>query len=54
MKEIKDVKHTTLESVTEEEYKADGFSKPQKLINGLRKFYPDLIWEDEVTVIRWE
>lgn len=54
MRNIVDVKHTTLVEITKEEYEADGFETKSEMLNGLAKFYPNINWESPVTVIRWE
>lgn len=54
MRNIVDVRHTTLVEVTQEEYQADGFETKSEMLNGLAQFYPDINWESPVTVIRWE
>jgi len=54
MAEITKVRHCTLEEVTEAEYQADGFKSKKGLLEGLRKFYPDITWNSPVTIIRWD
>jgi hypothetical protein len=40
--------------VTEEEYRADGFTSREDLLSGMKKYYPNLTLESPITVIRWE
>ena len=54
MRNIVSVKHTTLEEITTGEYQEDGFKNRRDLLEGLRKFYPNLNLDSPVTVIRWE
>ena len=54
LRHIVDVRHTTLGEVTKEEYEADGFDAKSELLIGLSQFYPEINWDSEVTVIRWE
>jgi len=54
LREIVSVRHTTLGEVTVLEYEADGFETKSELLDGLAKFYPDINWESEVTVVRWK
>lgn len=53
MADITSVRHCTLREVTKEEYKADGFNSKVELLNGMRKFYPNMNLDSPVTVIRW-
>lgn len=43
----------TLGRVKEEDYQDAGFSTKEEMVEGLRKFYPDITLESPVTVIRW-
>lgn len=54
MADIVNVRHCTLREVTKEEYKADGFENKVELLNGLKKFYPNMNLDSPVTVIRWD
>jgi hypothetical protein len=54
MREIVDVRHTILRDITEEEYKSDGFETKSDMLVELSKFYPNINWDSEVTVIRWK
>lgn len=54
MRNIVDVRHTTLECVKEEEYIADGFETDEDMMDGLKIYYPNIKWDSPVTVIRWE
>jgi hypothetical protein len=50
---IDEVRHTTLDMVTEEEFNADGFKDQEDMLDSLIEYYPDLTMESEVTIIRW-
>ncbi len=52
--EITNVRHCTLREVAEEEYQADDFLTQEDLLEGLQKFYPNMILDSPVTVIRWK
>uniref|UniRef100_A0A831YPZ1 ASCH domain-containing protein n=1 Tax=candidate division WWE3 bacterium TaxID=2053526 RepID=A0A831YPZ1_UNCKA len=52
--EITKVRHCLLFEVTEEEWRADGFTSREELLEGMRHFYPHLTWESAVTVIYWD
>ncbi len=54
MADIAEVRHCTLSEVTQEEMEADGFQTPAEMLEGMRRFYPDMYWGSPVTVIRWE
>ena len=54
MADITDVRHTTLNEVAEDEYKADGFTNKQDMLNGMQRFYPTMTMDSPVTVIRWD
>lgn len=47
-------RYCTMWVVTEEEYRAAGYESRGEMLVRLRRFYPDLQWESEVTVIRWQ
>ena len=49
---ITDVRHTTLDQVTEEEYIDDGFVSRTDMFEGLANFYPDIDLTSPVTVIQ--
>lgn len=51
--DITQVKHGTLREVTREEWEADGFVSQADLLTQMRRFYPKLTLDSEVTVIRW-
>lgn len=53
MRKIESVRHTTLREVTIDEYKDDGYDTKSEMLEDLSKFYPDINWDSEVTVIRW-
>ena len=51
---ITDVRHTTLQEVTEEECQADGCTNWRDLLHMLKRFYTELVATSDVTIIRWE
>jgi len=53
MAEIIEVRHCKLKEVTKEEWKNDGFTSQEDLLEGLRKFYPSINLDSPVTVIKW-
>ncbi|MFC1702932.1 ASCH domain-containing protein [Patescibacteria group bacterium] len=53
MADISSVVHCTLEEVTEEELRDDGFTDHADMIAQLGRFYPDISLTSQVTVIRW-
>ena len=54
MADIVSVRHCLLRNVTKKEYKADGFKSRSELLQGLRRFYPNLKMDSPVTVIGWK
>jgi hypothetical protein len=54
MRNITDVQYKLLKEVTEEEYTADGFVSFDNMLDGLKRFYPNINSDSEVTVIRWK
>jgi hypothetical protein len=54
MATITNVRHTTCAEVTEEEYLADGYSSREQMLDDLRRIYPNLKMDSEVTVISWD
>jgi hypothetical protein len=54
MADVVDVRHTTLEEISEEEYVADGFQSSEEMLSGMKRFYPNLSMNSPVTVIRWD
>jgi len=50
--EVVNVRHTTLNDITEDEYIKDGFVSRTDLFEGLRDYYPDLDLTSTVTVIQ--
>lgn len=54
MADVTEVKHCTLDEVTEEEYQADGFKTKKELLEGLRIFFPNINWDSPVTVVKWD
>lgn len=51
--EITVVRHCKLRDVTKQEWTADGFASQEDLLEQMRRFYPKLALDSEVTVIRW-
>jgi hypothetical protein len=43
-----------LRDVTEEEARADLFEDKESVLEGMRKFYPAVTWETEISLIRFE
>lgn len=54
MAKVTEVRHCTLGEVAKEEYLADGFQSASDMLNGMRRFYPNLSYQSPVTVIRWD
>ena len=54
MRNIVDVRYCRLIDVTEEEYQADGFETKSDMLMGMSKYYPNINWDSEVTVIKWQ
>ena len=54
MADITDVRHCTLREVAREEWEADGFVSQTDLLAQMRRYYPKLALDSEVTVIRWK
>ena len=53
MADIVEVRHCTLAAVTYTEMAADSFPTYVELLEGMRRFYPDMDLDSPVTVIRW-
>jgi len=43
-----------LKEVTEEEARADLFDSREVVLQGMRRFYPSMTWETEISLIRFE
>ena len=54
MREVTEVMHVTLKDVSSDDYQADGFSTQGEMLDGLRKFYPNVDLDSPVTVIKWK
>jgi hypothetical protein len=52
--DITEVKHCLISQLDHADIVADGFSTRMDLIDGLRKYYPNISVDSAVTVIRWE
>ena len=50
---VTSVSHKKLAEVNGREYKDDGFAVREQLVDCLRRFYPDINDDSDVTVIRW-
>ena len=51
--DITSVKHVCLIELTLEECRAEGFEDCNAAMEGLGKFYPNLVMDSPMTVIRW-
>lgn len=51
---ITDVKHTTLKEVSPRDLFDDGYYDVESAVEDLKKYYPDITKDSDVTVIRWE
>ena len=51
---IAKVNHYVAREVPEQDFMDDGYKSRTEMISDLRKFYPDLTPDSEVTVIRWD
>jgi hypothetical protein len=54
MKQIVNVRHTTIDELTIQELNDDGFYTKQEAIDCLKQWYPNIGLNSAVTVIRWE
>ena len=54
MVEVTSVRHCMLAEITIEECRDEGFSSRSELLYFLRRFYPDMLSQSPITVIRWE
>tara|TARA_Y100000310_G_scaffold213611_1_gene214555 strand:+ start:1571 stop:1939 length:369 start_codon:yes stop_codon:yes gene_type:complete len=52
--DITNVRHTKLKELTIEECEAEGYSNWNEAVRDLRKYYPKIDLESNVTVIRWD
>jgi hypothetical protein len=43
-----------LKDVTEDEARTDLFESREVVLEGMRKFYPEMTWETEISLIRFE
>ncbi len=50
---IVEVKHTLLSQVTREEWEADGFVSQEDLLAKMKKYYPKINLDSEVTILFW-
>ena len=54
MATITDVRHTTLSEVTAEELWADGYESHVRMLEDLKRFYPNIAMDSPVTVVCWD
>lgn len=54
MADITEVRHCTLEEVSEDDLRADGFRDHHDMLVQLKRFYANLRMGSPVTVIRWK
>jgi hypothetical protein len=54
MAKITASRHCLLSEVTEEEYRDHGFANREDLLAGMRRFYPEMGWDNAVTIVRWD
>lgn len=52
-KTITDVRHTTLEEVTPEEWGIEGFKATKETLKNLRRFFSGIKLDSEMTVVTW-
>lgn len=52
--QVQSVRHCRLDGVSAEEMAADGFGDVDDMIDGMKRFYPDIEYSSVVTVITWE
>ncbi|RLE69152.1 MAG: hypothetical protein DRJ34_01490 [Thermoprotei archaeon] len=52
--EIKSVKYLTVKDLTERDARKDGFENKEELLDGLKKFYPDLNEDDYITILEFK
>lgn len=52
--EIRDVRHCKLRDLTHEDARRDGFSSLEELQRALFSFYPELLPDDELTLVDFE
>jgi hypothetical protein len=49
-----EVRYKRLEAITDEEAVQDGFADALSVLDGMRRFYPDIRPEDEVTLVYFD
>jgi len=54
MADITGICFCNLSNVAEKDFKSTGFDSQEEMLEGMRKFYPDINSESDVTVVRWE
>lgn len=50
---VTEVRHKRVKDITRFEAQSDGFSSVLDLMDGMKRFYPDLDRETEVTIVLW-
>lgn len=53
MKEIIEVKHTTLDQMEESDYKAEGWVNRSDILTSLKNYYSNMSEISKITVVRW-
>ncbi len=54
IKEIVEVKHTTVDQMGDNDYKDEGWLDRAEMVEDLKRFYPDMNNESAITVIKWK
>lgn len=52
-REVLEVKHVPLNKISDEDAKADGFRNVEDLYQKLQEYYPDVSYNDIMTVVYW-
>lgn len=50
---LTEVKHCTMAEITEEEWLADGFVSQEDMLEGMKKYYPNIGLSSPVTILYW-
>ena len=51
---VRTVTYIRVTDMTDLDAQADGFNGVEELFEGMKRYYPDLTWEDELTIIEFE
>lgn len=54
MRTITEVRHCTLLQLTRNELRTAGFATTNQVIAELKKYYPDIAPDSEITFVRWQ